>query len=137
MRNESETSLATGQESQTVLCSRKFLNFFRNFAPPFPEKEMRNMDKINKYAQNNHNGRRGNRPERRTKRDLAARNGRVGRTINPRAKTPVLQILTISNVPSYVLDAIDELAARQDRSRSSFVRRALERAVAGYRAQAA
>jgi hypothetical protein len=35
------------------------------------------------------------------------------------------------------LDAIDELAAGQDRSRSSFVRRELQRIVAGYRAKAA
>ena len=50
---------------------------------------------------------------------------------------PALQILTISNVPSDLLEAIDELAARQDRSRSSFVRRALERIVAEYRAKEA
>jgi predicted transcriptional regulator len=46
-------------------------------------------------------------------------------------------MLTVSNVPSDVLDAIDELAAGQDRSRSSFVRRALQRIVAGYAAEAA
>jgi metal-responsive CopG/Arc/MetJ family transcriptional regulator len=46
-------------------------------------------------------------------------------------------MLTISNVPSNVLEAIDELAARQDRSRSSFVRRELQRIVAEYRANAA
>jgi metal-responsive CopG/Arc/MetJ family transcriptional regulator len=48
-----------------------------------------------------------------------------------------VQILTISNVPSGILDAIDELAADQDRSRSSFIRRALQRIAAGYRAKAA
>jgi metal-responsive CopG/Arc/MetJ family transcriptional regulator len=55
--------------------------------------------------------------------------------VNPRAKTPAVQILTISNVPSDILEAIDELAARQDRSRSSFVRRELERIVVEYRAK--
>ena len=105
--------------------------------PPFPEKEMRNMDKINKNDQNNHNARGANRRERRIKTNLRQRNGRYARTVNPRAKTPAVQILTISNVPSDVLDAIDELAAGQDRSRSSFVRRELQRVVAGYRAKAA
>jgi metal-responsive CopG/Arc/MetJ family transcriptional regulator len=33
------------------------------------------------------------------------------------------------------LDAIDDLAARQDRSRSSFIRRALQRVVAEYQAK--
>ena len=98
---------------------------------------MRNMDKINKYEQNNHNARGVDRRERRIKPDLGARNGRYARTVKPRAKTPAVQILTISNVPSDVLDAIDELAAGQDRSRSSFIRRALQRIVAGYRAEAA
>jgi len=46
-------------------------------------------------------------------------------------------MLTISNVPSDVLEAIDELAARQDRSRSSFVRRELQRIVAEYQAKEA
>ena len=48
---------------------------------------------------------------------------------------PAIQMLTISNVPSDLLEAIDELAARQDRSRSSFVRRALERIVAESKAR--
>ena len=94
---------------------------------------MRNMDKINKYEQNTHNGRGVNRRDRRLRANLRARNGRYPRTV----KTPPVQILTISNVPSDVLDAIDELAAGQDRSRSSFVRRELQRIVAGYRAKAA
>ena len=98
---------------------------------------MRNMDKINKNDQNNHNARGANRRERRIKTNLRQRNGRYARAVNPRAKTPAVQILTISNVPSDVLDAIDELAAGQDRSRSSFVRRELQRVVAGYRAKAA
>jgi Ribbon-helix-helix protein, copG family len=116
---------------------QKFIKLFRNLTPAFPEKEMRNMDKMNKYEQNNHNARGASRPERRIKPDLRARSGRYARTVNPRAKTPAVQMLTISNVPGYVLDAIDELAAGQDRSRSSFVRRALQRIVAGYRAEAA
>jgi predicted transcriptional regulator len=49
----------------------------------------------------------------------------------------VVQILTISNAPSDVLDAIDELAAGQDRSRSSFVRRELQRIVTGHWPKAA
>ena len=53
----------------------------------------------------------------------------------PSAKTPAVQLLTISNVPSDILEAIDELAARQDRTRSSFVRRELERTVAEYQAK--
>ncbi len=48
---------------------------------------------------------------------------------------PTVQTLTISNVPSDLLEAIDELAARQDRSRSSFVRRELQRIVAEYQAK--
>ena len=103
-------------------------------AVPGEREEMRNMDKINKYDQNDHSA---NRRERRIKPDLRAKNGRHARTVNPRAKTPAVQILTISNVPSDVLNAIDELAAGQDRSRSSFVRRELQRIVAGYRAKAA
>jgi len=95
---------------------------------------MRNMDKMNKYEQNNHNARGANGRERRIKPDLRARSDR---TVNLRAKTPAVQILTISNVPSDVLDAIDELATGQDRSRSSFVRRALQRLVAENRAEAA
>jgi len=47
------------------------------------------------------------------------------------------QMLTISNVPSDILEAIDDLAARQDRSRSSFVRRELQRIVAEYQAKEA
>ena len=78
------------------------------------------MDKINKYKQNNHNAR-----------------GANCRTVTPPAKTPNVQILTISNVPSDILEAIDELAARQDRSRSSFVRRELQRSVAEYQAKEA
>ena len=50
---------------------------------------------------------------------------------------PTVQTLTISNVPSDILEAIDELAAGQDRSRSSFVRRELQRIVAEYRARIA
>jgi len=98
---------------------------------------MRRIDKMNKYEQNNHNARGANHRERPTKPNLRVRSGRYARTVDPRAKTPAIQILTISNVPSYILDAINELAAGQDRSRSSFVRRELQRIVAGYRAKAA
>ena len=97
---------------------------------------MRKMDKMNKNEQNNHNTRGANRRER-TKPNLTARGRRYVRTVNPQAKTPAVQILTISNVPSDVLDVIDELAAGQDRSRSSFVRRELQRIVAVYQAEAA
>jgi uncharacterized protein YaaN involved in tellurite resistance len=68
--------------------------------------------------------------------NFRARAGQRARTVNPRAKTPTVQILTISNVPSDILEAIDELAARQDRSRSSFIRRQLQRIVAEYQAKA-
>jgi len=95
------------------------------------------MDKINKYEQNNHNARGANRRERPIKANLRARNGRHARTVNPPPKIPAVQILTISNVPSDVLEAIGEIAARQDRSRSSFVRRELQRIVAEYQAEEA
>jgi uncharacterized protein YaaN involved in tellurite resistance len=72
----------------------------------------------NKHKQNNHNARSAN-----------------GRTVAPPPKRPAVQILTISNVPSAILEAIDELAARQDRSRSSFVRRELQRTVAESKAR--
>jgi metal-responsive CopG/Arc/MetJ family transcriptional regulator len=51
--------------------------------------------------------------------------------------TPTVHIVTISNLSSDLLEAIDELAARQDRSRSSFVRRELERIVVEYRSKEA
>ena len=124
-------------EMVQVYCSENLLNFFRNLTPLFPEKEMRKMDKMNKYEQNNHNAGGANRRKRRAKPNLRARNRRYGQTVNPRTKTAAVQMLTISNVPSYVLDIIDELAAGQDRSRSSFIRGALQRLVAGYRAEAA
>ena len=95
---------------------------------------MRNMDKINKYDQNNHNARGANR---RPRPNLKARASRFARTVKARAKASAVEMLTISNVPIDVLDAIDELAARQDRSRSSFVRRELQRIVAGHWPKAA
>ena len=58
-------------------------------------------------------------------------------TVAPSEKAPAVQLLTISNVPSDILEAIDELAARQDRSRSSFIRRELQRSVAEYQAKEA
>src|SRR5713101_7432424 len=95
------------------------------------------MDKINKYKQNNHNDRDANCRERWTQLNFRARAGQRARTVTPPAKTPAVQILTISNVPSDILEAIDELAAREDRSRSSFVRRQLQRIVAEYQAKEA
>src|SRR5437899_6957479 len=95
------------------------------------------MDKINKYKQNNHNVRGANRRGRRAKINFKARAGQWARTVTSLAKRPTVQILTISNVPSDILEAIDELAARQDRSRSSFVRRELQRIVAEYQAKEA
>src|SRR6266568_2722675 len=95
------------------------------------------MDQMNKYKQNNHNARGANRRGRRTKVNFRARTGQSARTVTPLAKRSAVQILTISNVPSDILEAIDELAARQDRSRSSFVRRELQRIVADYQAKAA
>jgi uncharacterized protein YaaN involved in tellurite resistance len=59
------------------------------------------------------------------------------RAVTSRAKTPTVQILTVRNVPSDILEAIDELAARQDRGRSSFVRRELQRIVAEYQTRIA
>ena len=95
------------------------------------------MDKINKYDQNSHVARGANRRGRPVKADLKPRASRFARTVKARAKAAAVEMLTISNVPSDVLDAIDELAARQDRSRSSFVRRELQRIVAGHWAKAA
>jgi len=95
------------------------------------------MDKINKYKQNNHNAPGASRRGRRTKINFRARARQRARTVTSLAKTPAVQILTISNVPSDILEAIDELAARQDRSRSSFVRRELQRIVAEYQAKEA
>jgi hypothetical protein len=95
------------------------------------------MSQINRYKQNNHNGHGTKRRERQTKPNLRARSRQYARTVNTRAKTPAFQILTISNVPSDVLNAIDDLAAGQDRSRSSFVRRELQLMVAGQRTKAA
>jgi Ribbon-helix-helix protein, copG family len=92
------------------------------------------MKQINKYEQSDHAARGANGRERRSKLNLRSRGIRYARTVDPRARTPTVQILTISNVPSDVLEAIDELAARQDRSRSSFVRRELQRIVAEHQA---
>jgi hypothetical protein len=81
---------------------------------------------MNKYKQKN-NGAGTNRRERRW----------TPRAVISPAKTRAVQILSISNVSSDILAAIDELAAGQDRSRSSFIRHELQRIVAGYRARAA
>jgi len=87
------------------------------------------MDKIHTDARS------ANRRGRRTKVNFGARSGQSARTVTPLAKTPTVQILTISNVPRDLLGAIDELAAKQDRSRSSFIRRELQRIVAEYQAK--
>ena len=81
------------------------------------------------------NARVTNRRARRTKVNFRARSGQSARTVAALAKTPTVQILTISNVPRDLLGAIDELAAKQDRSRSSFIRRELQRIVAEYQAK--
>jgi hypothetical protein len=93
------------------------------------------MSKINKYKQNNHNARGVNRRRRQAGVNFKARAGQLARTVTPLAKTPTVQILSISNVSSDILEAIDEIASRQDRSRSSFVRRELQRVVAEYQAK--
>jgi hypothetical protein len=93
------------------------------------------MDKINKYQQNNHHAPGNNRRGPRTKSNFGTKAGQRGRTVTHVAKRPSVQILTISNVRADILEAIDELAAKEDRSRSSFVRRELERIVAEYQAK--
>jgi len=95
------------------------------------------MDKTNKYKQNNRSARGANRPRRPSRINFKARTGKAARRVTPLARTPAVQLLTISNVPSDILEAIDGLAARQDRSRSSFVRRELQRIVAEYQAKEA
>jgi len=159
----SEDARPRATESIVSGVSGKFFKLFRNFGPavpgegdarwtknpdkisprarncgPFSNHNPNNQKQINKInKQNNHNARGANRRERRTKLNSRARAGQRARTDNPLAKRPAVQILTISNVPSDILEAIDELAARQDRSRSSFVRRELQRIVADYQAKAA
>jgi hypothetical protein len=93
------------------------------------------MYQKNNNKQNNHNARVANLRRRRTQRSFRGRTGQRLRTVTSLAKTPIVRILTISNVSSDILEVIDELAARQDRSRSSFVRRELERIVAEYQAK--
>jgi hypothetical protein len=95
------------------------------------------MDKIKINKQNNRNAPSANRRIRRTRIKFRGRAGQGARTVTPLAKTPPVQMLTISNVTSDILEAIDELAARQDRSRSGFVRRELQRIVAEYQAKEA
>ena len=75
------------------------------------------MNQINKYKQDNNNA------------------GSPDHRIVTLVKTPTVQMLTICNVRRDILDAINELAAKQDRSRSSFVRRELERIVVEYQAR--
>ena len=90
---------------------------------------------ININKQNNHNALGNNLRGRRAKINSRTTAGQGVQTDAQSAKRPNVQILTISNVPSDLLDAIDDLAARQDRSRSSFIRRALQRVVAEYQAK--
>ena len=71
-----------------------------------------------------------NRQGRRAKVNFKTKGGKRARTATPVAKRPTVEILTISNVPSDILEAIDEIAARQDHIRSSFVRCELKRIVA-------
>jgi len=111
---------------------------FDYVAGPFSNHNPNNQKQIKIInKQNNNNAPRANRRERRTKLNSRARAGQRARTVTPLAKTPAVQMLTISNVPGDILEAIDELAARQDRSRSSFVRRELQRIVAEYQAKEA
>jgi len=111
---------------------------FDYVAGPFSNHNPNNQKQIKIInKQNNNNAPGANRRERRTKLNSRARAGQRARTVTPLAKTPAVQMLTISNVPGDILEAIDELAARQDRSRSSFVRRELQRIVADYQAKAA
>ena len=95
------------------------------------------MDQIKKYKQNNHNADGTNQRGRRTKANSRKRAAKRSQSDTPVSKRPAVEILTISNVPSDLLEAIDELADRQDRSRSSFVRRELQRIVAEYQAEEA
>jgi metal-responsive CopG/Arc/MetJ family transcriptional regulator len=60
---------------------------------------------------------------------------RRSRTVALLAKTPAVSAVTIDNVPIDLLKKITELAAREGRSRSSFVRRLLQRIVADYQAK--
>jgi hypothetical protein len=112
------------------LCEATIQAFFGTSARRFPENEVRMGKKHNKARGTNRRGR-----GRRTKVNFRARSGQSDRTVAALAKTPTAQILTISNVPSDILEAIDEIAVRQDRSRSSFVRRELQRVVADYQAK--
>ena len=111
------------------LLNQSFQTLFDNLASSFPETEMGST--INKYIKNHH-ARGDDRRKWRTKFNFKARASRGVRTVSPRAKRPAVRLLTINNVPSDVLEAIDELAARQGRGRSSYVRRELQRIVAGY-----
>ena len=92
-------------------------------------------EQININKQNNHNVSGTSRRGRRAKLNFRIPVGQRVRAVTQLPKRPGVQILTISNVRSDILEAIDELATKQDRSRSSFVRRELERVVAEYKAK--
>jgi Ribbon-helix-helix protein, copG family len=113
-------------------------SFSRGPQPRASSKYNPNKQKqINIHKQNNHHAGGNNRRGRRTKINFGTTARRRVGTVTQLAKRPTVQILTISNVRSDVLEAIDELAAKQDRSRSSFVRRELQRIVADYKAREA
>jgi hypothetical protein len=110
-----------------------------SWGPQLRASSTRNLNKqkhININKPNIHNAAGNHRRGRRPKISLRTTAGQRGGAVTQVAKMPAVQILTISNVRSDILEAIDELAAKQDRSRSSFVRRELERIVAEYKAKA-
>jgi hypothetical protein len=125
LKNEVLSTKALSATVQVYVSPKPFRLFFETFTPAVPGEEMRNMEKI----------RDANRRKRRTKPNLRARSGQSARRVNRQAKTPAVQILTIGNVPTDILEAIDELAAGQGRSRSNFVRRELQPTAAGYPAK--
>jgi hypothetical protein len=87
--------------------------------------------------QKRNNTRGDNRHRRRIELNFRVRPSWAARANSQRTKMPLAPILSISNVPNEVLNAIDELAASQDRSRSSFIRRELKRVVTEYRTKTA
>ena len=78
----------------------------------------------------NHNARNVNHPKPRSKPDSTA----TGRIMPKELKGAVR--VTISKVPSDLVAMLDKLAAKQDRTRSSFVRRQFQRIAAGERTKA-
>jgi hypothetical protein len=107
---------------------------FRYFALSVPDTEMKSI--TNKSKKNEHDGRIADRRKRRARPNLRIRAGQRVRAVPSREKRPAFRLLTIANVPRNVLEGIDELAGKQGRGRSSFVRHALHRIVADYRVDA-